>query len=144
MRKDFEELNATLDGTLSVKEVMTAKMEEMKLTTIQNEDISAKMNRQAASDQEVIAFLDERVQELERQVGNFDNERMSMQNEMEKIKKASEKKLSLLGDMLTFEQEQMADHEKEWKSTKKVLVKEVKHRRAQILALEAERDGFAE
>ena len=38
----------------------------------------------------------------------------------------------------------MADHEKEWKSTKKVLVKEVKHRRAQILALEAEKDGFAE
>ena len=36
------------------------------------------------------------------------------------------------------------DQEKEWKSTKKVLVKEVKHCRAQIMALEAERDGYRE
>jgi hypothetical protein len=33
---------------------------------------------------------------------------------------------------------------KEWKSTKKVLVKEVKHCRAQIMTLEAERDGTRE
>jgi len=116
----------------------------MKLAMDQNEEIYAKMNRQASSDQEVIAFLDERVQDLERQVGNFDAERLSLQDEMDAVKKASEKQLAVLGDMLTFEREQMADHEKEWKSTKKVLVKEVKHLRAQIMALEAEKDGFAE
>lgn len=144
MREELNALNATLDGTLSVKEVLTVKVKEQQLALDQNKEIAAKMNRQTSSDQEVIAFLDERVQELERQVGNFDKERMKIQGDIDTVKKSSEKQLSVLGDMLTFEREQMADHEKEWKSTKKVLVKEVKHLRAQILALEAERDGYYE
>jgi hypothetical protein len=144
MRDEFKSLNAALDGTMSVKEVLTVKVKEQQLALNQNKEIAAKTSRQTSSDQEVIAFLDERVQELEGQVGNFDDERLALQNEMDKIKKASEKQLAVLGDMLTFEREQMADHEKDWKSTKKVLVKEVKHCRAQILALEAERDGIYE
>ena len=144
MREQFEILTAKLDGTLSVNKVLTVKVKEQQLALDQNKEIVAKMNRQTASDQEVIAFLDERVQELERQVDNFDNERKELQNQMDKIKKASEKQLSVLGDMLTFEREQLVDQEKEWKSAKKLLVKEVKSRRAQLMTVEAERDGYCE
>ena len=38
----------------------------------------------------------------------------------------------------------MSSAEKEWKATKKVLIKEVKQCRAQIISLEAERDGLRE
>ncbi len=144
MKEELNTLAATLDGTLSVKEVLSVKVKEQQLALEQKNEISEKMNRQSLSDQEVIAFLDERVQDLERQVGNFDKERLAKIQEMDVVKKSSEKQLAVLGDMLTFEREQMADHEKEWKSTKKVLVKEVKHLRAQILAVEAERDGYYE
>ena len=144
LRIEFNEVNSKYDGILSVNEVLNVRVQEQQLELEQNNEIAAKMNRQSSSDQEVIAFLDERVQELERQVGNFDSERKTMRNESDKIKEASDKQLSVLGDMLTFEREQMADNEKEWKSTKKLLVKEVKHCRAQVLRLEAERDGLSE
>jgi hypothetical protein len=44
--------------------------------------------------------------------------------------------------MLRFEREQMSANEREWKTAKKVLVKEVKNCRARIVALEAEGDGY--
>mmetsp|Transcript_27008 Transcript_27008/g.33338 ORF Transcript_27008/g.33338 Transcript_27008/m.33338 type:complete len:707 (+) Transcript_27008:267-2387(+) len=144
MNHEFNDLSATLNGTLNVKDLLNKKIEELQLKLEQNTEISAKISRQTASDQEVISFLDERVQILEGQVSNFEKERQGFDAGVDRIKKSSEKQLSVLGDMLTFEREQMADHEKEWKATKKVLVKEVKHCRAQILALEAERDGFFE
>ena len=46
-----------------------------------------------------------------------------------------------MSDMLRFEREQMAANEKEWKTAKKVLIKEVKTCRARIVALEAEVEG---
>jgi hypothetical protein len=64
--------------------------------------------------------------------------------DLARVKEQSEKKASVMGDMLQFERERLAESEREYKATKKVLVKEVKMNRAQILALEAERDGFRE
>lgn len=144
IRNELTTVNAKYDGTISVNDILKMKVKEQKLALDQNKEISVNMNRKSSSDQEVIAFLDERVQHLERGVDNFDNERSKLQSKMDKVQKASEKQLSVLGDMLTFEREQMADNEKEWKSTKKLLVKEVKHCRAKILAVEAERDGLFE
>jgi hypothetical protein len=46
--------------------------------------------------------------------------------------------------MLQFERERVSENEREWKATKKLLVKEIKSCRAQLLALQAERDGFRE
>ena len=92
----------------------------------------------------MIAFLDDQVHELERTVDNFEMERKRAKASMDKVKGASERQVAVLNDMLAYEREQVAVQEKEWKSTKKVLVKEVKHCRAQIMALEAERDGFRE
>merc|ERR1712161_159825 len=60
------------------------------------------------------------------------------------VKVSTSKKITMLSDMLKYEREKVREDEGEWKATKKVLVKEVKSCRAQILALQAERDGFKE
>ena len=140
--EDVDDLTAQLGGTISVKDVLTEKVKELQNTLVSDREISAKITRQTSSDQEVIAFLDERVQELEKAVDNYSNERTKANKSIDKVKDASERQVAVLTDMLTYEREQKSDQEKEWKSTKKVLVKEVKHCRAEIMALEAERDGF--
>jgi nitrate/TMAO reductase-like tetraheme cytochrome c subunit len=54
----------------------------------------------------------------------------------------NEKKVRVISDMLRFEREQMTSNEKEWKNTKKLLVKEVKSCRSHIVTLEAELEGL--
>eukprot|EP00979_Chaetoceros_neogracilis_P009250 scaffold2098_cov270-Chaetoceros_neogracile.AAC.30 len=142
--EDVDDITAQLEGTMSVKEVLTGKVKDLQKTLNSDRDISAKITRQTASDQEVISFLDDRVQELEKAVDNFHAERTKANKSIEKVKDASERQVAILNDMLTYEREQRSDEVKEWKSTKKVLVKEVKHCRAQIMTLEAERDGTRE
>ena len=53
----------------------------------------------------------------------------------------NEKKVAVLSDMLQFQRQKLKESKREWKATKKLLVKEVKGCRAQIVA---ERDGFRE
>jgi hypothetical protein len=142
MEQDFDDITAQLEGTISVKEILTEKVGQLQNTLKCDREISAKITRQTASDQEVIAFLDERVQELERTVENLNADQATAGKSVEKIKLASERQVAVLSDMLAYEREQKVDQEKEWRSTKKLLVKEVKHCRAQIMTLEAERDGF--
>ena len=52
--------------------------------------------------------------------------------------------LEQLKDILQFEREKCAEQEREWRATKKLLVKEVKNCRAQMAKLAAERDGYRE
>ena len=129
---------------MTFKETLTEKVKELKKALDSDREVSLKITRQTASDQEVIAFLDEQVQELELSVDRFDKERAKANQSIQKVQDASERQVAVLNDMLAYEKDQKLDQEKAWKSTKKVLVKEVKHCRAQIMALEAERDGVRE
>jgi chromosome segregation ATPase len=104
----------------------------------------AKVAQQVASDQEVIAFLDSRVQELERNERKLLSELKATNEELVRTKNQNSKKTTVLGDMLQFERERSTENEKEFKATKKLLVKEVKHCRSQLTALQAERDGYRE
>ena len=61
-----------------------------------------------------------------------------------RVRDGAEKRVRVMKDMLSFERDRLAGCEREWRSTKKVLVKEVKSCRLRIMALEAERDGFWE
>lgn len=142
--EDVNDLTAQLEGTMTVKETLTEKVKELKKALDSDREVSLKITRQTASDQEVIAFLDERVQDLELSVDRFDKERAKANKSIQKVQDASERQVAVLNDMLAYEKDQKLDQEKAWKSTKKVLVKEVKHCRAQIMALEAERDGIRE
>jgi len=138
------ELAGKLDGTEAVKDFLISKVREIEAAMTKNRDSEGKLTQQIASDQEVIAFLDGRVQELERNERVLLAEKESLVNEIKKKKDQNAKKITVLSDMLQFEREKLVENEREWKSAKKVLVKEVKSCRTQILALHAERDGLRE
>eukprot|EP00526_Cylindrotheca_closterium_P006241 CAMPEP_0113645972 /NCGR_PEP_ID=MMETSP0017_2-20120614/24255_1 /TAXON_ID=2856 /ORGANISM="Cylindrotheca closterium" /LENGTH=591 /DNA_ID=CAMNT_0000557783 /DNA_START=26 /DNA_END=1797 /DNA_ORIENTATION=- /assembly_acc=CAM_ASM_000147 len=144
LRNEKEALTAKLDGTENVKKFLIAKVRDVEVKLKQREDEDVKITKQVTSDQEVIAFLDSRVQELERSTEEVTTERVLVQSELDSLKASSSKKAIMLNDMLKYEREKLREEESEWKATKKVLVKEVKSCRAQILALQAERDGFKE
>lgn len=144
LTKDNEALLAKLDGTEGVKQFLINKVRDMEVSLsalIQNE---TKVVQQIASDQEVIAFLDGRVQELEHVTQVLQTEKEVAKIELERIQKQSSQKVTVISDMLQFEREKLADQEREWKMTKKLLVKEVKNCRSQIIALQSERDGYRE
>jgi hypothetical protein len=137
-------LVAKLDGTQAVKQFLIAKVRDMEVVQVMAEENETKVAQQIGSDQEVIAFLDGRVQELEAVVRELQGAKERGVEDLAKVKLQSEKKATVMGDMLQFERERIAESEREYKATKKVLVKEVKMNRAQILALQAERDGYRE
>lgn len=144
LRNEKEALTAKLDGTESVKQFLIGKVRDVEVKLKQREEDDVKITQQIASDQEVIAFLDSRVQELEKATEDTTKQWTLVQSEFDSLRASSAKKITMLNDMLKYEREKLREEESEWKATKKVLVKEVKSCRAQILALQAERDGFKE
>ena len=144
LTQERQDLEAKLDGTESVKQFLINKVREMEESLSLQEDNETKVAQQIASDQEVIAFLDNRVQQLESEATNLKKEQEEMRLESEHVQEQAKQKAMVMGDMLQFEREKWSESEREWKATKKVLVKEVKHCRAQIATLQAERDGYRE
>jgi hypothetical protein len=144
LRNDKEVLAAKLDGTEAVKQFLIGKVRDVEVKLNRSKEDEIKITQQIASDQEVIAFLDSRVQELEQLTEDLTKEKSTMQVELESLKVSTSKKITMLSDMLKYEREKLREDEGEWKATKKVLVREVKSCRAQLLALQAERDGFKE
>ena len=144
LRAEKDDLGARLQGVESVKDFLISKVSDVEKKHKEGQDEIAKIMRQVASDQEVIAFLDSRVQELERSLRNMEESRTKSNKELQRLRAQGGQKVQVLSDMLQFEREQLAESEQEWKAQKKVLVKEVKSCRSQIVALQAERDGYYE
>ena len=142
IKAEREDLAARLEGTEAVKEFLISKIRDTERSLKKCQDDAAKTMQQTSSDQEVISFLDYRVKELERLYKDTKEKLAAEQEQYKVYTEKAEKRQTVLEDMLQFERQQLADSELEWKATKKVLVKEVKHCRAQLLALQAERDGF--
>ena len=142
LRNERGELRAKLDGTEAVKQFLIGKVRDVETKLNRSKEDEVKVTQQIASDQEVIAFLDGRVQELEKQTVTLVTEKSAAEEELKQLKASSSQKITVLSDILKYEREKLRENEAEWKATKKVLVKEVKNLRAQLLALQAERDGF--
>jgi hypothetical protein len=142
LRSEKEVLVAKLEGTENVKQFLINKVRDVEIKLNRSKEDEVKVTQQIASDQEVIAFLDSRVQELEQQTVDLTKDNSIIQAELDALKVSTSKKITMLSDMLKYEREKMREDESEWKATKKVLVKEVKSCRAQILTLQAERDGL--
>jgi len=142
LSREKEELVNTLNGTEGVKQYLIGKVRQMEEAMSFHESNESKVAQQIASDQEVIAFLDCRVQELERQSTEWKNEQETLRKEVARIKEQAEQKSMVMGDMLQFERDKWTESDREWKATKKVLVKEVRSCRAQIATLQAQKEGF--
>ena len=140
-RLEKEDAMANLASVEAVKEFLVARVRDTeRVVQTQKEEMRA-IEKKNLEDQEVIVFLDERVKELEKSVNDMKSKEADTKQEAQDVVKKNEKKARVLSDMLRFEREQIAANEKEWKSAKKVLIKEVKSCRARIVALEAEVDG---
>ena len=140
-RMEKEDAMANLASVEAVKEFLVTRTRDTERLVQAQKDEMKDIQKKNLEDQEVIVYLDERVKELEKTVQEMKaNEATIKQDAMEVVNK-NEKKSRVLSDMLRFEREQIASNEKEWKSTKKLLVKEVRSCRARIVALEAEIEG---
>jgi chromosome segregation ATPase len=140
-RMEKEDAMANLASVEAVKEFLVTRTRDTERLVQAQKDEMKDIQKKNLEDQEVIVYLDERVKELEKTVQEMKaNEATIKQNAMEVVNK-NVKKSRVLSDMLRFEREQIASNEKEWKSTKKLLVKEVRSCRARIVALEAEIEG---
>ena len=137
-----EDLAARLDGSEAVKDFLIGKVQKTEAALKKSTDEAVLVQQQTASDQEVIAFLDGRVQELEKAGKETTDKKTKLEKLLLQTKEQNEKRNKVLEDMLQFERQQLAEQEKDFKATKKVLVKEVKHCHAQIAALKAERDSY--
>jgi hypothetical protein len=141
-KTEKDTLVAKLEGTESVKQFLIGKVREMENALNASFSNEMKAAQQAESDQEVIAYLDGRVQELERQYKSSQVEIKSALKELDSTNKKFTEKATVMGDMLQFERQKLQEKEREWKATKKVLVKEVKSLRAQVAMLQAEQDSY--
>ena len=144
LRNERDDLIAELKGVDSVKDFLVAKLRDVERAQRMVESEKETVARQVVSDQEVIAFLDYRVQELEGGAEIADRAKSRAEQDLHAAQAKATERVRVLSDHLRFERDQLAASEKEWKATKKVLVKEVKQCRAQIVSLEAERDGLRE
>mmetsp|Transcript_20018 Transcript_20018/g.29673 ORF Transcript_20018/g.29673 Transcript_20018/m.29673 type:complete len:607 (-) Transcript_20018:60-1880(-) len=142
--KENASLKGELQGTEAIKSFLVQKVRELEISLSKNQEVEIKTAQQIASDQEVIAFLDSRVQELERRERTLEIEAKTAREDLVRNKVQSDSKITVLSDMLRYERERLAENDSDWKGTKKVLVKEVKLCRAQIMALQAERNGLME
>ncbi len=144
LNKTNLELRGKLDGTEAIKAFLVNKVREVEQTLQKSKELERKTAHQIASDQEVIAFLDSRVQELEIKEQSLTAEKKSISDQRISEQLRNEKKITILSDMLQYERERSAENERDWKATRKVLVKEIKSCRGHIMALQAERDGLQE
>mmetsp|Transcript_22967 Transcript_22967/g.26195 ORF Transcript_22967/g.26195 Transcript_22967/m.26195 type:complete len:633 (-) Transcript_22967:238-2136(-) len=144
LSKENSTLRGELDGIGAIKAFLVQKVRELEGSFSQNQEVEIKTAQQIASDQEVIAFLDSRVQELEQRERILEIQAKKATEDLVRTKVQSDSKISVLSDMLRYERERQAENEGDWKTTKKVLVKEIKLCRAQIMALQAEKNGLKE
>lgn len=136
------ELHSKIEGTEAVKEFLVSKVRDMEAELAKKEEEKAKFTQQITTDQEVISYLDTRVQELERNERELTKQNTAFRDELAHSRSHVDSRISVLTDMLRFEKQKSRAAEKEWKSTKKVLKKEVKHCRSLLASLQKERDGM--
>lgn len=141
-RLEKEDVVANLASVEAVKEFLVARVRDTERVVQDQKEEMKRMQQKNLADQEVIVFLDEKVKELEKKVEVMKSKEEGTLKEARDMVNKNEKKVRVLSDMLRFEREQMVANEKEWKSAKKVLVKEVKSCRARIVAMEAEQEGY--
>jgi hypothetical protein len=144
IQQEKAELVSNLETAMQQKEFSLEQLRAAEQTIYQTKQAEIKVRQQVASDQEVIAFLDGRVQELETSVQLLEEAKTEIQDKLARVRASHDKKVQVLSDMLQFEREQTAENEAQFKGTKKLLVKEVKSCRAQIISLQADRDGYEE
>jgi len=134
-----EDTESRLHATESVKEFLVGKLKDTEMALKRTIDNANDSSRQHQADQEVINFLDSRVQELEQQLRTAVAAKETADTSLRGLEGTSGKQIATLEDMLQYEKDRCARQEQESKAQKKLLVKEVKTLRSQVASLKTER-----
>jgi len=137
-----EDSESRLQATESVKDFLVEKLKDTELVLKKTIDASNESARQHQADQEVIHFLDGRVQECEKQLRASKLAGEATQTRVEGQARDSAAKTKQLEEMLEWAREQAAKKEKEWKGHKKLLAKEVKSLRVGVATMTNDRDAY--
>ena len=137
-----EDTDSRLQATESVKEFLVEKLKDTEVALKRTVDGANEAARQHQADQEVISFLDSRVQELEAQLQGADAARQSLEEGVAAMEREGSAQSRSLEETLRWERERAGKAEAEAKAQKKLLVKEVKSLRVQLAQLTTERDAY--
>jgi len=123
-----------------VKGFLISKLHETELALKNTMTSSTEALRQFASDQEVISYLDRRVQELELDLEDSVREKKSIRAMLELEMENNREVTAGLERRCIFVEDEKERVEGELRQVKKVLVREVKTLRLQLAKAQTERD----
>jgi len=137
-----EDVRARLEGAEGVKELLVGKLREAEGEIKRAREGESDKERQRVMDQEVIGFLDGRVQELERGLKTTVGRLVEVEDKARRDMAQSQEQVRVLQDMLGFERRKAEENEGQWRQQKKILAKEVKSLRNEVLVRQKERDAY--
>ena len=137
-----EDMKARLTNAESIRDFLVEKLKNAELAIKSSMIEVATFKKQALADQEVISFLDLRCQELDTLNRDLSKriDRLQASYDLTTITYAKKEKQSL--QELSEYKTKCDDYDTNFKSQKKVLVKEVKSLRAQLEAVTTERNRY--
>ena len=137
-----ENVRARLEGAEGVKELLVGKLREAEGELKRAREGESDKERQRVMDQEVIGFLDGRVQELEGGLTTTVARLVEVEEKAKGDVAQSQEQVRVLQDMLGFERRKAEENEGQWRQQKKILAKEVKSLRNGVLVRQKERDAY--
>eukprot|EP00968_Pinguiococcus_pyrenoidosus_P014596 scaffold1320_cov253-Pinguiococcus_pyrenoidosus.AAC.3 len=142
MEVDADILLKQVSENEEVKNALMEKLADAEAELKERNDVHSRLELQAKSDAEVISFLDARVREAEGELAatRADAEATAAASAAE-IKRLRDERRTLQ-DLLEHSKATAAAQEEDAKKTRKLLVKEVKGLRQQILSIKAQRDQY--
>ena len=137
-----EDMKARLTNAESIRDFLVEKLKNAELAIKSSMIEVSTFKKQALADQEVISFLDLRCQELDTLNRDLSKriDRLQASYDLTTITYAKKEKQSL--HELTEYKTKCDDYDTNFKSQKKILVKEVKSLRAQLETVTAERNRY--
>jgi len=134
LRAEKEDLRAALDGTENVKEFLAVKVRDAEAKIEANTLARLEIDRQKKADHEVIAFLDARNKQLEEECAKAKLRQNTVEKDLQKERDSAvtaQKKLQKIYDKAIAKRDQ---NDLENKTQKKLLIKEVKVLRTQLVS----------
>ena len=125
-----------------MKDFLVSKLRDIERSKMAKIDDADRTEKQIASDQEVIGFLDNKLGELEMKCVELTSERKRLKEELAEFRKQSQVRIGFLEDQNKLLRDEIADHGNQWKAEKKLLVKEIKNLRSNVAVLQAEGRGM--
>jgi chromosome segregation ATPase len=137
-----EDVRARLERAEGAKNLLVGKLSKTEEEVKRAREGENDKERQRVVDQEVIGFLDGKVQELEGGLKTTVRRLVEVEEKARRDVAQWQEQVRVLQDMLGFERRKAEENEGLWRQQKKILAKEVKNLRNEVLMRQKERDAY--